>query len=365
MTTLKQADPRGLLIDQTTFICSCSPFSPTVCRVCGAETKHTTTQSWTRMNTSTQAVVWPFCPFVHFLKKGGEISTWKHDNFVWQMHLTFCTCSTNATGCHLYNAGWGQTSKNNKDSPSESSETLMCTKLLLDTLSVSYNEMIVVPNCFSRCVLIPQLFAAVAAELMVYQSGKHEKDSEDLWFSPPCFKAPDQAGIPHHQNWTSGPQSETGAAGRSTRAAVRKQARHEPEPWPLKPQRAVERTPFLARLGAHVCLMSRRRGCIRSSCCPQSSCVRHLASRIARYKISITSDVSSNGLRAVCSHRSHRSVSRFPPSAFFSTVFPSFRLPVRLGQSKKFCFFRCPAQCGGWLSLNGNCIRLSFPLPVL
>lgn len=74
--------------------------------------------------------------------------------------------------------------------------------------------------------------------------------------------------------------------------------------------------------------MSRRRGCIRSSCCPQSSCVRHLGSRIARYKISITSDVSSNGLRAVCSHRSHRSVSRFPPVSLFLhrlSIFPSSR----------------------------------------
>lgn len=79
--------------------------------------------------------------------------------------------------------------------------------------------------------------------------------------------------------------------------------------------------------------MSRRRGCIRSSCCPRSSCVRHLASRIARYKISITSDVSSNGLRegplapvaSIC----------LSLLAFFSAVFPSFRLPVRLGQSKK------------------------------
>lgn len=71
MTTLKQADPRGLLIDQTTFICSCSPFTPKVCRVCGTDTKHTTTQSWTRMNTSTHTVVWPFCPFVPNLKKRG------------------------------------------------------------------------------------------------------------------------------------------------------------------------------------------------------------------------------------------------------------------------------------------------------
>lgn len=176
MTTLKQADPRGLLIDQTTFICSCSPFTPKVCCVCGADTKHTTTQSWTRMNTSTHTVVWPFCPFVPYLKKGGGgISTWKHDNFVLQMHLTFSTCSTNTTGCHLYKAGWGQTSKNNKDSPSESSETLMCTKLLLDTLSVSYNEMIGSQIALADVFLSPSCLLLLLLSWWLIKAGNMRK----------------------------------------------------------------------------------------------------------------------------------------------------------------------------------------------
>lgn len=55
-------------------------------------------------------------------------------------------------------------------------KTLTRTKLLLDTLSVSCNEMIGSQIAVADVFLSPQLFAAVAAELMVYQSRKHEKD---------------------------------------------------------------------------------------------------------------------------------------------------------------------------------------------
>lgn len=58
------------------------------------------------------------------------------------------------------------------------------------------------------------------------------------WVSSLCFK--DRLTLKsNEQNWTSGSLSEAGAACRNAVQADRKQAHHEPEPWPLKSWRAA------------------------------------------------------------------------------------------------------------------------------
>lgn len=91
-----------------------------------------------------------------------------------------------------------------------------------------------------------------------------------------------------------------------------------------------------------MCLKLRRRGCIRSSCCPQSSCVGRLTSCAVRCRMSITSDVRVRSrarevLRAppTCIHLSLPSLSDFS-----CTVFPSFHLPARPRPIEKILFFQ-------------------------
>lgn len=142
---------------------------------------------------------------------------------------------------------------------------------------------------------------------------------------------------PNEQNWTSGSQSEAGAARRNAGKADRKQACHGPEPWPLMS--------LFLWLCVHACLMQWCRGCIRTSCCPKFILVSCLC--LNMYSILIRSDASLNSELTNQLYTMH--IHSFPSSSVICpslylcfhliSVFPP-PIPLQLND-EKLCFYRC------------------------